>query len=116
MIFPILFLVIAGISEAIMDTLAHHFEESIFSQLNPNYWNPVLSGGNKWLDGDKTKGERFFMSSTLLVGFTEGWHLFKMIRTLSIFIGFTFLIGWGSLFLMIAFKFTFTIFYKYFKK
>ena len=108
----ILLLVVAGLSEAIMDTLAHHFEESIFSKLNPKFWNPVVSGGNKWKNGDRNQGERFLLSSTLLVGFTEGWHLFKMFRTLSIFGAFALISGWIiALIAMILFKTSFTLFY-----
>lgn len=77
---------IAAYCEAVMDTLAHHFEKSIFAKLNSKWWNPVVSGNNKWKNGDKSQGERFFLSSTLLVGFTEAWHLFKMIRTFCVFL------------------------------
>lgn len=74
-----------AVSEAVMDTLAHHFGKSIFAKLNPKFWNPVLSGGNKWKNGDSSQGERFLFSSSIFVFVTEGWHLFKMIRTSSIF-------------------------------
>lgn len=112
----ILFLTIAGLAEAAMDTLAHHFEDSIFKTLNPKFWNPVTSGGNKWKNGDRNQGERFFLSSTLLVGFTEGWHLFKMVRTLSFFGAFALICGWlVALIAMFIFKGSFTIFYNNFR-
>lgn len=107
---------IAGIGEAIMDTLAHHFERSTFSNFNRDFWDPVHSGKNKWKNGDRTQGERFYLSSTLLVGFTEAWHLFKMIRTNSLFIGIGILVGsvgfwWGMPISLIVFKLAFTAFY-----
>lgn len=112
----VILLSIAGIMEAIMDTLAHHFEGSIFKELNPDFWNPVKSGGNKWKNGDKTQGERFFLSSTLLVGFTEGWHLAKMFRTLLLFMPVAVFFGWGIfLVTMVTYKISFTIYYKIFK-
>lgn len=83
-------MIIASASEAVMDALSHGFEQSIFKNLNPMWWDPKQSGVNKWKDGDRNKGEKFFLSSTLLVGFTEGWHLFKMIRTFTLFLSITF--------------------------
>jgi hypothetical protein len=112
----ILFLTIAGLAEAGMDALAHDFEGSIFKDANPNFWNPIISGGNKWKNGDRNQGERFFLSSTLLVGFTEGWHLFKMVRTLFLFGAVALICGWIiALICMIVFKGSFTIFYNNFR-
>ena len=118
-ILGIILCVFAGISEAAMDALSHRFEESVFAKLNKDYWNPVYSGGNKWKNGDRNQGERFFLSSTLLVGFTEAWHLFKMIRTNSLFLGMGMIMChtklWvGVLVAMITFKGVFTLFYKIF--
>jgi hypothetical protein len=118
-ILGVILCIFAGMSEAAMDALSHRFEESIFSSFNKNYWNPVYSGGNKWKNGDRNQGERFFLSSTLLVGFTEAWHLFKMIRTNCLFFGMGMIMQvagfwWGVPIAMIAFKGIFTIFYKLF--
>lgn len=107
----------AGLCEAAMDALAHYYEQSIFKKLNPNYWNPVVSGVNKWKNGDRTQGERFFLSSTLLVGFTEGWHLFKMGRTLLLFSAIAVITGWFiALLMMCVFKGSFTLYYKTFRE
>jgi len=120
-ILGVLLCLFAGVSEAAMDALSHRFEESVFASLNKDYWNPVYSGGNKWKNGDRNQGERFFLSSTLLVGFTEAWHLFKMIRTNSLFLGIGIIMQitgfwWGLCISMITFKGIFTIFYKIFTK
>ena len=113
----ILFLTIAGLAEAGMDALAHDFEGSIFKDANPNFWNPIVSGGNKWKNGDRNQGERFFLSSTLLVGFTEGWHLFKMGRTLLLFSAIAVITGWFiALLMMCVFKGSFTLYYKTFRE
>lgn len=107
----------AGLCEAAMDTLAHHYEQSIFKNMNPNYWNPTISGKNKWKNGDRNQGERFFLSSTLLVGFTEGWHLFKMGRTLLLFASIAALSNWIIALLMMGlFKGVFTLYYKTFRE
>ncbi len=76
----IILLVLGGIGKAIRDTLAHHFEKSIFKNLNPYFWNPVLSCNNKWKGGNKINGEKFFQSSNLLVALTEGWHVGEFIN------------------------------------
>ena len=111
------FLCFAGLCEAAMDALAHYYEQSVFKKLNPTYWNPVVSGVNKWKNGDRTQGERFFLSSTLLVGFTEGWHLFKMARTLLLFGAIAVITGWFIAFLMMCvFKSSFTLYYKTFRE
>ena len=113
----IICLYFAGLCEAAMDTLAHHYEQSIFKKMNPNYWNPAVSGANKWKNGDRAQGERFFLSSTLLVGVTEGWHLFKMARTLLLFGAIAVVTGWiTALLMMCTFKGAFTLYYKTFRE
>ena len=85
LLLSILSIIVAAISKAVRDSLSHHFENSIFSELNPNFWNPVISGANKWNGGKEENGEKFFLSSTLFVGITEGWHVFESLNTFFIF-------------------------------
>jgi hypothetical protein len=40
---PIFFLALAGVFKAMADTLQHHFDSSIFKNLNPKWWNPAES-------------------------------------------------------------------------
>lgn len=75
---PFFLLVIAGISNAIMDTLQFHFSTSRFSQLG-EWWNPVESWKRKWKNGNRLDGERFPGSSTVFVFVTDAWHFFKSI-------------------------------------
>ncbi len=82
----IILLVIAGLANAIMDTLAFKYESSIFKTRKPQFWNPVLSSKNKYKDGDSSKGRRFFLSTTVLVFTTDAWHLFQFIFNTSIFL------------------------------
>jgi hypothetical protein len=83
---------VAGICEAVMDKLQFHYDISIFKNFkNQLFWDPSTSWKNKYEDGDPLKGERFFLSKTLFVGFTDAWHLFKLFRTLMIFAGIYFL-------------------------
>jgi hypothetical protein len=60
-----------------MDTLAHHYPTSIFSNYNEQFWNPKISWKNKYKEGVKALGPAFFLSTGLLVAFTDAWHLFK---------------------------------------
>lgn len=81
-------MILASTSEAIMDKLQFHYSKSIFSKLNERFWNPEISHANKWKDGDKLKGERFFLSSTVFVFLTDAWHLFKWLRNNFVFTAF----------------------------
>jgi hypothetical protein len=72
----VLLIIIAAIANAICDKLQFHFSTSIFP--SNTFWNPQVSWKNKWKNGDKSQGEKFFGSSTFLVFTTDAWHLFKM--------------------------------------
>jgi len=68
-----------AIANACMDMNFNEYSNSIFSNFNPTFWNPSQSYVNKWKNGNKADGEKFFGSSTFLVFLTDSWHLFKMI-------------------------------------
>jgi hypothetical protein len=74
------FILFSAFGKAVCDAIAHHFNESVFKNMDENFWNPVKSGGNKWKNGDRSQGEKFLFSSTILVTFTEGWHIFDFVR------------------------------------
>lgn len=80
-IVTIILLICSFVSKAVKDTLVHHFGISIFRNLNPRLWDASLSGSNKWKNGDKSQGERFFLSSTLLVWWTDWWHRFDILQS-----------------------------------
>lgn len=115
--------IIAGYANAVMDMLAHHYSTSKFSlKKNQQYWNPKLSWRNKWKNGDPEQGERFFLSSSLLVFTTDAWHFYKWIMLSVIpipgamIVGFTFWGHWvffvvGYIVLRTAFAGTFHLFY-----
>lgn len=99
-----LFILLASISDAIMDTLHHHWNKSIFfKELNNKnkkyvyWWNPILSWENKYIDRDISKGYRKLFniryklfkkdrvfSINYPVQLTDAWHLFKTIMIFSI--------------------------------
>lgn len=74
-----LLLAIAGVGKAVMDKINFHYYESVFTGLNPSFWNPIYSWTNKYKYGSKNSGPRFFGSTTFLVWVTDAWHLFQTI-------------------------------------
>lgn len=71
-ILSVVFSVVAGISKAIMDLS----EENKLKFYKKTFWVKSLSSANKWKNGDKKQGEKFFGSSRWFVMFTDSWHLF----------------------------------------
>src|SRR5690349_8594593 len=92
MILALISLLMAGIFKALLD-------RSSENNLGKNpFWNKGFSWQYKWKwvtlpDGRKIRKERFPLSSTILVAFTDGWHLIQLIMYrfiyLSIAIGIT---------------------------
>ena len=109
-----------GISEAVMDTLQFHFYKSKFSKFKKQlFWDPIISWKNKYKNGDPKKGPKFPLSTTLLVGLTDGWHFFKLLRNLFLFVGILLLVlslngFWVSLLWVSVSRFLFGIFFTLF--
>ena len=116
-ILSIVFAVLSGICKAVMDLS----EESKIKG-NPLFWHKNKSWQNKWKNGDKTQGEKFWLSSTFFVAQTDAWHLFGVLfrvfyakvyicigLLISIDIWYTF----GALVVYIIFASTFHIFHTY---
>jgi hypothetical protein len=78
MILSTILIIISAIANAVMDKISFHHSTSIFKNWS-NFWNPKESWKNKWKNGDKQQGERFPLSSSLLVGFTDAWHAAKFV-------------------------------------
>jgi len=86
---------------AVMWTLQFRFSESIFRNLNKNYWNPAFSWMNKWSvskslkeyieNPNSGKGERFPGSSTIFVWLTDAFHLFQFIFLNSLILALSFM-------------------------
>jgi len=69
-----------GVCEAVKDKLLFHYEESIFSNYDHCYWSPEISWRRKYKKGDPNQGPRFFLSTTVLVFITDGWHFVKWLN------------------------------------
>ena len=71
--------ILASVCNAVMDVLAFKYRKSIFSKLNPKFWNPNKSYKNKYKNNDEKNGPAFFGSTTFLVFTTDAWHLFQFL-------------------------------------
>jgi hypothetical protein len=113
----IILIILAGICNAIMDALRTRYNKSIFRDFRNQLWiDPALSWPNKWKNGDRSQGERFFGSSTFLVWLTDLWHLAKFLMllfiTFSIALYDPIIVWWIDWFILYcAFTIPFEIFY-----
>jgi len=78
MVVAFLFFILSASFEAVMDHLQFRYTKTNY------FWNPKLSWMNKWkytsIDRTITRTEKFFLSSTVFVFLTDGWHLMKWCR------------------------------------
>lgn len=84
---PVL-LFISGFAKAVMDLS----EEGKIKFKPSRYWIKAMSSPNKWKNGKKEQGEKFFGSSRWFVFLTDAWHVF----------GFVFRVSYGIAFLAIG--------------
>lgn len=63
-IISLMFFSLAAYFNAVMDTLQFHFDRSVFSHKDPNFWNPAKS----WQAAKFFPGTKYRM---------DAWHLFK---------------------------------------
>jgi len=116
-ILSVVFAILSGICKAVMDLS----EESKIKG-NPLFWHKNKSWQNKWKNGDKTQGERFFGSSRWFVLFTDAWHLFgvlfrafyaKVYICIELLISINIWYTFGVLVAYVIFATTFHIFHTY---
>ena len=116
-ILSVVFSILSGLFKAVCDLSE---EEKIKG--NPLFWHKNKSWQNKWKNGDKKQGEKFFGSSRWFVLFTDAWHLFGLLFRLSFIVTYT-SIGmlanvsysylFGVLVAYVIFAISFHIFYTY---
>jgi hypothetical protein len=75
----IILIFFSAICNAVMDVCSFHYQNSIFSRFNPQWWNPEISWRNKYVDGDPKKGFKkwFFGLLDYPTFLTDAWHFFK---------------------------------------
>ena len=80
-------LMVAAIAMAMQETLKDHFTTSIFSKLNPQFWNASISHANKYIRGIKANGRTkmwaFGFTFTKPVQLTDAWHPVKSISIIA---------------------------------
>lgn len=101
MIGVVLFL-LTGLAEAGMDVLMFRHQRSIFkgrffsADSWKNKWYDLIPGAESpwYYFGIHTPQfrEAFPYSSTILVGLTDGWHMFKLMRNVLLMLGVVFLV------------------------
>lgn len=117
-----------GIVDAAKDIITFRFKQSVFYNLNRQFWDPLVSWKNKYktpLSSFKPKWyypfsapnleERFPFSSTMLVFLTDAWHLLKaltIITILSIVYFYSEMISFSAdlILCFCAYSFTFNLF------
>lgn len=85
-LFVSILLVIAGMSDAIVDITKHKFEQSLFFNKDHLFWNPDISWKNKYEDYDMLglvrKRMNIFKLFSIIkpVQMTDAFHFFKMLH------------------------------------
>jgi hypothetical protein len=91
-LFAVLFICLASMFNAGMDSISFHYNTSFAKalDLNENFWNPSQSWRNKYVDLDPAKGRKkinlLSFQFELPVIFTDGWHLLKASMIFSFFL------------------------------
>jgi hypothetical protein len=84
----VIFIIIAAICNAIMDTLWHHYDKSIFGDLNPMFWNPKVSWRLKYKDHKPTEGRIKWDLGLFKINkpsaISDAWHIFKTANIISL--------------------------------
>jgi hypothetical protein len=80
----LIFVFFAGVSNAVMDTLADHYGQSIFFNnklFSKEFWDKNLSWKNKYKERGDSKIANLIekLDNNGLVFLTDGWHLFQFI-------------------------------------
>jgi len=76
---------ISGACDATAEVVRINYSyfDAIFPNANSQFWDAKKSQGNKWKNGNSKNGEKFFLSSTALVWTTDGYHLMRTMRNVT---------------------------------
>jgi hypothetical protein len=75
-----LLVILAAFCNAVMDTLIHHHDTSVFKNYKTGFFADALtvSWKNKYIDGEPIKGhKKLFWFINVPDTFTDGWHFCK---------------------------------------
>lgn len=78
-------MILSGACDATAEVVRINYTyfDAVFPGANPQFWDAKKSQGNKWKDGNSKNGEKFFLSSTALVWATDGYHLMRTMRNVT---------------------------------
>ncbi len=79
--------ILAAFCNAVMDTLIHHHDTSVFKNFKTGFWADALnvSWKNKYVDGNPINGRtKLFWIINVPSTFTDGWHLCKSTMIVSL--------------------------------
>jgi len=99
---------LSGFSKAICDLS----EDGKLKFYKKTYWIKAFSWQNKYKNGDKKQGEKFFGSTRWFVAFTDAWHLFGIIERIGFIITYTsvgYLINMNHWFAFMLFLYPFSM-------
>lgn len=76
---------VAGASKGFNETLQFHWSyfRKKFPNANPLWFNPAVSWKNKYKNNNRLEGEKFPLSTSVLVAFTDQYHLNTFINRLA---------------------------------
>lgn len=85
----------SGFLDGTAETLQFHYShfKKRFPNANDQFWNPDLSWTNKYKNGNVEDGEKFPLSTTSLIGLTDGYHMMRTGRNLTMVTGITITLG-----------------------
>ena len=78
----IILLLIAGLANGLMDTLAFHFVEGNYLYRFKSSWfgNPADTWVNKYKNYPEDKSPKYWGATTFLSFTTDAWHFFKFLQ------------------------------------
>ena len=84
MLITIGLLILTAFFNRCMDTVAYHYDYSIFRRLKRQWWDLTISWRNKYKFGNKCYWLKYRFPFAWLIIITDAWHMFKfcMVTTL----------------------------------
>lgn len=84
---------LSAVAKAVVDAIFHGFSSSVFASFNPEWWDPKKSWRNKYKPHNKIVR---YLTTTILVTFTDAWHTFEFIRNKSLILAVVLGMAFGS--------------------
>jgi len=89
---PLLLVVVAAACNAVMDTLTHHYDSSVFKLKDRQFWDPSISWENKYnILTDYNTGKKTYIHKKIgdtnintIDALSDAWHIFKSLSIISI--------------------------------